>query len=472
MLETVIGLEIHVQPKTKSKMFCSCDAQYFGDKPNTHTCPVCLGLPGALPVPNIVSIRKCVKVGLALNCNINKESKFDRKHYFYPDLPKAFQLSQYDIPFAEDGELVIKVNDKNVKIGITRVHQEEDTGKSSHSGKETLLDFNKSGVPLIEIVTEPDFKTVDEVSQFAKRLRQIIRYIEVGDADMEKGQMRFELNISLREEGETELPNYKVEVKNIASISVLEKVIEFEVARQKELLESGEIPVQETRGVKDMSGVTLSQRIKEGSADYRYFPEPDIPPIVFEQSEVDEIQLSIVELLFAKKERYMSDYGLSNEVSENIVSEVVKYKEFEVLIENLKDNNLVLEIAKLYIGDYAAFENNEDRNDKFDIVWLKDLVTKLLEKKITRNMMQTILKESYTTGISPEEIIKRDGLELEEDSGVLDGAIKAVIEANPKAVEDYKKNPNSVMYLVGQVMKEMKGKADAKDVKEMLEKAL
>ena len=255
-----------------------------------------------------------------MNCKINKESKFDRKNYFYPDLPKGYQISQYDLPLGYEGFVEIDIDGDSRRIRLTRIHIEEDTGKSLHEGDLTLLDFNKSGMPLLEIVTEPDFVDEIEVEQFAKRLRQIVRYLDISDADMEKGQMRFELNMSVRETGSKELPDYKVEVKNIGSISVLQKVIAFEFKRQTELLEKGEKPAQETRGLKDMTGETLSQRVKEDSEDYRYFPEPDIPPITYSDEKIEEIKTTIGELPNEKKHRFIDQYNLEPSAAETLVA--------------------------------------------------------------------------------------------------------------------------------------------------------
>lgn len=469
--EPIIGLEVHLQSKTNSKMFCSCSADYFGADPNTHTCPVCLGLPGALPVPNKKAIDLCVKFALALNCTISKETKFDRKNYFYPDLPKGYQISQYDQPVGYEGYLEIDIEGDARRIRITRVHQEEDTGKSIHKGDKTMLDFNKSGVPLIEIVSEPDMTSKEEVVKYAKRMRQIARYLNISNGDMEKGEMRFELNMSLRKFGDTGLPDYKIEVKNIGSISVLEKVIETEYQRQSELLDQGITPEQETRGLKDMTGATLTQRMKEESADYRYFPEPDIPPICFEDEYVEEIKNSLVELPQEKKWRYIKDFELEPDTAETIVVSLKRYKYFEKLIDNETDKKLIAELAKWFIGDYAALE----KSGKFEkgIVspeHLKELIQLLLAGKITGKAAKKVLEECFKIGKMPSELVKELGLETIQDEGAVEEAVKKVIENNQKVVSDLEKNPNAIGFLVGQVMRETKGKADPKLVTELLKK--
>ena len=392
----VIGLEIHLQPKTKSKIFCSCSSEYFGKAPNTHTCPVCLGLPGALPVPNKKAIELCMKLALALNCEINKESKFDRKNYFYPDLPKGYQISQYDQPIGKEGFVEIDIHGDARRIRMTRVHMEEDTGKSIHRGNETLLDFNKSGVPLIEIVTEPDFSSKEEVDIFAKRLRQIIRYCEISDADMEKGQMRYELNMSMRKEGEKKLPDYKIEVKNIGSISVLQKVIDYETKRQTEALEKGEKLIQETRGIKDMSGVTLSQRVKEGSADYRYFPEPDIPLMSFDKDIIEQIRLTIPELPQEKKWRYVNEYKIEIDTAEVIVSNKSLFTYFEQVLERLKDTKLAQNAANWIVGDLRRL--SKKYNVKINESKIKLLVERVLSDLIGKQLyIQTVIDASIAS---------------------------------------------------------------------------
>jgi len=303
--EPVIGMEIHVELKTKSKMFCGCkNDPFFASDPNIYTCPVCLGMPGALPVPNKKAIEWAIKLGLALGCEIPEFSKFDRKNYFYPDLPKGYQISQYDQPLAVHGNVC--------GVGITRVHLEEDTAKLLHQKNMTLIDFNRSGIPLVEIVTDPDIRSGDQAKEFLKKLHQIIRYLDISDADMEKGSMRLEPNISVRTIGVKELPQYKVEVKNINSFNFVKKAIEYEVERHSKLLEAGKTPVQETRGWDEDKGVTVSQRRKEEADDYRYFPEPDIPPLRFTQAQISELENQIPELPDQKKARFIKDYGLND----------------------------------------------------------------------------------------------------------------------------------------------------------------
>ncbi|MBI3954847.1 Asp-tRNA(Asn)/Glu-tRNA(Gln) amidotransferase subunit GatB, partial [Candidatus Gottesmanbacteria bacterium] len=347
--ESVIGLEIHVELKTRSKMFCGCYADWFGRKPNSNTCPICLGLPGALPVPNKKAIEWCVMLGLALNCEIPQFSKFDRKNYFYPDLAKGYQISQYDRPFAVNGQLKIKDQSSKVKvkdkiIRIRRVHLEEDTGKLLHDvvdGKRvSLIDFNRGGVPLVEIVTEPDIRSSEEARVFLKKLYQIIRYIGISDADMEKGSMRLEPNISVKLKTDKDLPNYKVEVKNINSFNFAKKAIDFEIVRHLDLLSQGETPKQETRGWDEKKGITYSQRSKEEAHDYRYFPEPDIPPIRWTEFQISNYKLQIPELPDDKLNRFIKDYGLSEYDSTILTDELETANYFEKAFEQLNNETM------------------------------------------------------------------------------------------------------------------------------------
>ncbi|KKS90296.1 MAG: Aspartyl/glutamyl-tRNA(Asn/Gln) amidotransferase subunit B [Candidatus Woesebacteria bacterium GW2011_GWA1_43_12] len=317
--QTVLGFEVHIELATASKMFCGCPADHFGKAPNTQVCPVCLGLPGALPVPNAKAIEWCIKLGLALGCEINLFSKFDRKNYFYPDLPKGYQISQYDIPFCKNGQLL--------GHKITRVHMEEDTGKLQHQGNETLIDFNRSGVPLVEVVTDADFVDSDDSDRFLKELQQIVRTLGISTADMEKGSMRLEANISVRHPGDP-LPGFKIEVKNVNSFRFIKKAIDFEVARQIQILESGQTPVQETRGFKESTDETVSQRVKEEANDYRYFPEPDIPPLQFTKQQVEIWRGELPVLPAQIREELITKYQLSSHYAVIISSDPQMYAKF------------------------------------------------------------------------------------------------------------------------------------------------
>lgn len=475
MYELVIGLEVHIQPKTKSKMFCGCCASYFGSQPNVYTCPVCLGLPGALPVPNREAVRKCLKLGLALSSKINKQSKFDRKHYFYPDLPKGYQISQYDLPFCYQGYLEVDSAKDASRIRITRIHLEEDTAKSIHSGTDTLVDFNKSGVPLIELVTEPDFRTIDEVLTFAKRLKQIVRYLDISNADMEKGQMRFELNMSLKKSGSKGMPKYKVEVKNIGSISVLEKVINFEFTRQQEILDSGKTPVQETRGLRDLSGKTYSQRRKEEAQDYRYFPEPDIPPIRIDDELLAEIQTEIIELPLEKKYRFQQQYKLEPDTAENIIASKTRAQWFEEAVQGETDQEAIVLFANWFVRDILNLikvEKLKFKDLKFDGKDLLALVKKVQAGDLSGNLAKQVLTEMYKTGAKADDIIREQGLTVVGDESELTKLIKQVIDENPKVIKDIHKNPNAIKFLLGQVMKLTKGKADPNKTMELLQKQL
>lgn len=491
--EAIIGLEIHIQPKTKSKMFCGCNADYFNSAPNTFVCPVCLGLPGALPVPNKRAIEQCLKLALALNCEINSETKFDRKHYFYPDLPKGYQISQYDLPIGFNGFLEINELKNPKRIHIKRIHMEEDTAKSIHTENETLIDFNKSGMPLIELVTEPDFRSREDVDKFAKRLRQIVRFLGVSDGDMEKGQMRYELNISLRpassllfSEGERnlnqkdkdafELPKYKVEVKNIGSISLLQKIIDFEIKRQSEILERGQMPIQETRGAKDMTGETLSQRVKEDVQDYRYFPEPDIPPIEITDEFINSAKLEIVKLPGELIKEYKSKYSLSDDICETLASEKERsdyFNGFEIIENNTE---VLAEIAKIICGKFMQIQQ-EDGVEITEIIKNKELLLLLVHKKLELSMNSTVFN-IILDKIVDSSIIDSDGLNIELGSFLassedeLKQEIEKTLASDPDAKSRYAKNPNVAMYFVGHVMRNTKGKFDPNEVKRLIEEKL
>ena len=433
--EPVIGMEIHVELSTKSKMFCGCKNDPFGaEKPNIYTCPICLGLPGALPVPNKKAIDWTIMIGLALNCKIAENSKFDRKHYFYPDLPKGYQISQYDEPLCFDGSVATSKGD----VRITRVHLEEDTGKLKHAkvdGKNvSLIDFNRGGVPLVEIVTEPDLVDSEHAKEFLKKVHAIIKALEVSDASMETGSMRLEANISLKKKSEKELPDYKVEVKNLNSFRFVSQAIDYDLKRQEEILRKGETPKQETRGWSEDGNKTLGQRFKETSADYRYFPDPDIPPLEISKKQIEEIKNNMNKTPDEYEKEFLSmgmrkDYArlvsINPETSKFLLSAIEIAKS-----ENIEVDQLLSEIV----------------NKRPDEKWVtkEDLINHIKRKK---------------KSVKGED--------------VLEPIVKEVLIENKGAVDDYKKGKtNAVGFLVGQVMAKTKGKADAKITAKLIEKLI
>jgi aspartyl-tRNA(Asn)/glutamyl-tRNA(Gln) amidotransferase subunit B len=430
--QLVCGLEVHAELKTQSKMFCACKNDPFAAaKPNIHTCPVCLGMPGALPLANKKAIEWTIKIGLALNCKINLFSKFDRKNYFYPDLAKGYQISQYDIPFCYDGYL----DTSEGRVRIHRIHLEEDTAKLIHQDGQTLIDFNRSGVPLVEIVTETDIKTATQAKEYSQKLRQILQYLEVADCDMEKGGMRLEANISLKKDTDSEsfLPNYKVECKNINSFRFMETAINYEMKRQAKLLDQGKTPKQETRGFNAETGKTFSQRSKEEAQDYRYFPDPDLPPLEFKAEDIEEIRKSLVELPDQYAQRLSQEFELDATLSKRLVKNKTKAKFFEEILmlaqkENIKPVKII--------------------ND-------------LLNKKI-----------QYQFTDSPEQIIERyqQANKIETvDKQLIVKTVKSVLTENQDAVKKYLAGKNEVLaFLIGQSMKKIAKKVDVALIREAL----
>jgi len=434
----VCGMEVHAELKTESKMFCGCKNDPFGAKePNIHTCPVCLGMPGALPVANKKAIEWTIKLGLALNCKINLFSKFDRKNYYYPDLPKAYQISQYDLPFCYGGVLETSFG----PVGITRIHLEEDTGKLLHKnvdGKDlSLIDFNRSSVPLIEIVTEPDIKSPEQAKEYAKNLRDIIRYLNIGDCDMEQGGMRLEANISLREDGAEGLPNYKTEVKNINSFRFMEQAIKFEMERQAEILDANGIPPQETRGWDAKKGITFAQRTKEDAADYRYFPDPDLAPIHLTEEFISQLKAELPELPVQICERWQKVFGVETRFS-NLMFSLPSEAEW---------------LEKLFV---LTQNKNLDPNK---------LAGSMVNKKFT-----------FSFGDAPEEILTKFAALAQtdevKDDDLLD-AIKKVIANNGDALAKYKAGQTQLLnFFFGQTMRELGKKVDAAQLRKLLETEL
>ncbi len=481
----IIGLEIHTQLKTASKMFCRCTSNYFGAEPNTHTCPVCLGLPGALPVANQKAIEQTLRVGLALNCSIPEESKFDRKNYFYPDLVKGYQISQYDQPFTKAGYLEVDTSAGRKRIGITRAHLEEDTAKSLHetdpaTGESyTLIDCNKSGVALLEIVSDPDMHTIEEASAYARKVRQIVRYIGASDADMDKGQLRFDINISISPEGDFSKYTPIVEVKNLNSFIALEKALAYEIDRQIQLYETtGElysVGSKETRGWNDIKGVTVHQRSKEEANDYRYFPEPDLPPVHVDREWVARLQAELPELPEAKQRRFVEQYGLKDNDAVILVEESVNADWFEQAV-GTKGKEFAQEVSKWLNGDVTFILKDlglELTASRLTAGHIGELVELIRNGAISGKIAKDILLEVVKDGASPAELVEKKGLKLVSDTGVLDKAVQEVIAENAVVVEQIRGGKEgALMFLVGQVMKKTRGQANPPVVQELLRKAI
>lgn len=478
-----IGMEVHAELKTASKMFCACkNGLGLEQEPNIHICPVCTGQPGTLPVPNRQAIEMVQRIGLALNCTINRHSKFDRKNYFYPDIPKGYQISQYDEPFCEHGTIL--VNGKSFRI--TRIHLEEDTGKSLHpAGADyTLVDFNRAGVALMELVTEADFENGKDTRAFCQKLRQTLRYLDASDADMEKGQMRCEVNLSLYPEGADRLSGTKVEVKNLNSFKTVERAIDFEIKRQTEILEEGKKVVQETRGWDEARGETVSQRKKESAHDYRYFPEPDIPPFDFSEEYIAGLRRTLPELPDAKAERFVSEYQLPAADVVVLTEEKDFSAYFEAVASELADKRAsgemqaeisrAVKLAANYmlteIRKHLSERGEKTKDIPFTPENYAEFISLIADKKINSSAAQSVLAEMYQGGDNdPSHIVSRLNLAQVSDTGELEGVVDAVLAANAKSVADFQAGKeNAFQYLIGQVMKETKGKANPEVVATLL----
>lgn len=467
--ETVIGLEVHLQLKTKTKAFCGC-AIDFGKAPNSGTCPVCLGFPGTLPVYNKEALNFAIKVALAFNCQIQEHTKFDRKNYFYPDLPKNYQISQFDLPLSRNGYLDIFCHQKPKRIGITRIHLEEDAGKLIHEENVSLVDFNRTGIPLLEIVSEPDLNSPQEAFDYLTGLKSIVEYLDVSDCDMEKGSLRCDANISLRLQGAKEL-GVKTELKNMNSFKGVKDALTFEVTRQSELLENKQKMVQETRLWDDEKGITVSMRSKEGSKDYRYFPDPDLTVFIIEQPMIAALKTQLPELPYEKMQRFMKDYKLT-EYDAKILVDSKKDAQFaEDCIQRYKQKDKKIMVNWL-IGPLLS-EANSRKVKLYELKINKDelvnLVGSVERQEISNLSAKSVLTQMIDSQKSAQTLIKEGNLAQISDTHELDQIIQTVIRENEKSVNDFKAGKtNALMFLVGQVMKKSSGKANPKVVQELI----
>ncbi len=471
--EVVIGLEVHVELNTATKIFCNCSTE-FGAAPNTHVCPVCSGMPGVLPVLNKGVLQRAVAVGLATNCTITQKCKFDRKNYFYPDLPKAFQTSQLYLPICRNGYLEIATAEGAKKVRIHEIHMEEDAGKLNHEAQSgsTLIDFNRCGVPLLEIVSEPDMTCADDVLAYLEKLKSTLEYLNVSDCKMQEGSMRADVNLSVRRVGDAELGT-RTETKNMNSFKAIARAIEYEIFRQIELLEDGGQVLQETRRWDDERGVGYAMRSKENAHDYRYFPEPDLAPINISDEWLEEIRGTIPELPDQKQARYVADYKLSDYDA----AQLTRYRKLAEIFESaVQFGAAPKEAANLLIGDCLRLLNAEGKEAAdltFEPKNLAELLKLVAAGTINKTTAKAVFELIYADNIDPVAYVKENGLEMVSDDGALDAMIDEVIAANPKSVADYQGGKKAALgFLVGQIMKASKGKADAGKVNAKLREKL
>lgn len=472
-LYPTIGLEIHAELLTKSKIFCTCSAE-FGGEPNSRCCPVCSGLPGTLPVLNHTAVEYIVKAGYTMNCDISRFTKWDRKNYFYPDLPKAYQISQMPRPVCLNGYVDITTSEGEKRIRINRIHLEEDAGKLVHddSARVSLADYNRCGIPLIEIVTEPDFHSAEEVCAFIEKIRLLLKYAGVCDCKMEQGSLRCDVNISLAEKDSEQLGT-RAEIKNLNSVKAIARAIDYEIYRQTELIEAGERVIQETRRFSDSTGETMAMRSKEDAHDYRYFPDPDIPPIIFTEEELDAIKASLPEMPEARKERYMTEYGMKEADADSIINDKDICDFFEGAVSAYNNPKSVLSFM---LGEFMRRINLGEMS--METLEVKPAeVARLIEygdtDKINKNNYKNIFKAMLETGKTPEEICDAENYWVKEDSALLESVIDKLIADNPKPAEQYRSGEQKVFgFFMGQANKALKGQATPNAIREMLVKKL
>ncbi len=467
--EVIIGLEVHAELSTNTKMYCNCSTT-FGADPNTHCCPICTGMPGVLPVLNERVVEYAVKAGLATNCEISRFSKQDRKNYFYPDLPKAYQTSQYDLPLCLGGHLDINVNGEKKTIGITRIHIEEDAGKLIHDAYtgDTLVDMNRCAVPLIEIVSEPDIRSADEAVAYMQTLKSILEYLGVCDCKMQEGSLRCDVNLSVRPVGQKEFGT-RTETKNLNSFKAIHNSIEFEIKRQIEEIENGGKIYQETRRWDDAKGIGYAMRTKEDAHDYRYFPEPDLAPIVLSDEYINNIKDNLPEMPHIKKERYMKEFGLPEYDSEILTSSLKTAKFFEKT--NSICNNPKI-VANWIMGDFARMLNEKEieiDESKVTEENLAELIMLMDKGTISSKIAKTVFEDMFETGENAKDIVEKKGLVQMSDEGAIKEICQKVVDANPQSIVDYKAGKDrAIGFLVGQIMKETKGKANPQIVNKIL----
>lgn len=467
--EVIIGLEVHAELSTNTKIYCNCTTE-FGADPNTHCCPICTGMPGTLPVLNKKVVEYAVKMGLATNCKIANFSKQDRKNYYYPDLPKAYQISQYDLPLCENGHIDIEVDGKKKTIGITRIHIEEDAGKLIHDAYtgDTLVDMNRCSVPLIEIVSKPDMRSAKEAVEYMQALKSILEYLDICDCKMQEGSLRCDVNLSVRPVGQKEFGT-RTETKNLNSFKAIQNSIEFEIKRQIEVLENGGTIYQETRRFDDAKGEGYAMRTKEEANDYRYFPEPDLAPIVLSDEYINSIKESLPELPNVKKERYLKEYNLSLYDANILTMSIKTANYFENVVKKCNNPKMV---ANWIMGDFARLLNENDisidesRIGEENLASLIDLIDK---GTISSKIAKTVFEEMFNTGKEAKQIVEEKGLVQISDEGAIKEIVEKVVENNPQSIIDYKAGRDRALgFLVGQVMKESKGKANPGLVNKLL----